>query len=597
MKRSPRLRPLLPLLVLLGAWPACARALEGPETTVTQTGEPRAILPPGNSLNLVADPTVDVRSKSWRASLRGNPNARAFWDSLAGRNGGGALYLACSGADTSRDYTHVPTWSCRLDSLPPNRLVRYQVWVRGRGCDSGPVLGVQALGPDNVLLEGASTENVSRLRGTFAWTRLEGVIAVPAGAVRCGLIAFLVGNGEVWFDDFEVREVDSLSAAGGNPAAEAPPTSPDGEHLYLAQVRSVVRVVGPLRAQAPALASPTTRVRIALPLADDRQVPVALTLRTEPRGSLANAELGEDSTGRLVADLDLRSPNALWRNQRIVTVEWDAKVLLLPSRRVTEQPREALPGTWPASVRRWLASSACCESDAPEIQRLAQSLRAGAPDELEFIRRTFIAVARMREGLRPRETRAFDATSAMHEEGSCLSNAFLVAALLRAAGIPARLRSGIPTWAAYTSVHFVVEAFFPSGTWMRLEPTLLQNPAPDSGQVDLVAIEPDDETKGAISRPGAVDCLPFLSVSEFAEPCEHCGFRGGIGPDSIAGRTASILESRALGGSSSDWRGRRAELMSSWRRWVATHPRIGPDGVLATPFHPTRLADLFGSPP
>ena len=567
------MRTLIPMLPLLVALTTLARAAD---------------VPAAPAVNRVLESTVDRAPALWRGSTRGNPHATVAWDSLGGRHGGGALSMTSAGIDSENVYRRAPGWIYSVDSLPAPRRIHFEAWTRGRDCDREPVLGLQAMGPGGVMLAAASTEHAYRLGRTFDWTRVEGTIDLPAGTVRCGLLALLLGNGQAWFDDFELQVSDTISSACASLAGEVP----QADRFYLTQLHSAHDVIGPPVARLRALDAPTTRLRVALPLADERQVPVSFTLHTEPRASLEHVELGEDSTGRAFADLTLRFPNALRRRLGTVALSWDARVLVSPSGRIASPSDPPIPAEWPPAVRRWLGSTTCCESDAPEIRRLAEDLRAGSPGEREYIQRVLVAVGRSREHLVPRTTRVFDALCGLHQEGSCLSNAMLVAALLRAGGIPARLHSGVPTGAADVSIHYVVEAFLTTGNWMRIESTMLQSPAPDSGQVDLVAVDPEDETRGAITRPGSVDCLPWLSVSEFMEECGGCSTRGVVAPDSIGGFTAVILESRDAGRDGSAWRRRHDQLAARWHHWITSHPRPDAGGILATPFQPRGLDDL-----
>lgn len=48
----------------------------------------------------------------------------------------------------------------------------------------------------------------------------------------------------------------------------------------------------------------------------------------------------------------------------------------------------------------------------------------------------------------------------------------MLATILRAAGIPARILSGIPIWSGLLQQHYIVEAYLPNDDWYPVEPTI-----------------------------------------------------------------------------------------------------------------------------
>jgi hypothetical protein len=78
---------------------------------------------------------------------------------------------------------------------------------------------------------------------------------------------------------------------------------------------------------------------------------------------------------------------------------------------------------------------------------------------------TIIAVTQERAGTiffnAQRRAKDLTAVEALEGRGSCTSCAKLVAALLRACNIPARVVAGYPSWTGPLQAHYIVEAYVP----------------------------------------------------------------------------------------------------------------------------------------
>ncbi len=139
--------------------------------------------------------------------------------------------------------------------------------------------------------------------------------------------------------------------------------------------------------------------------------------------------------------------------------------------------RETLPATSPPpddEARRWLAPSPFVESDDPALGRLAREIAAPSLDPVERARRIVAWVATHLE-----KTPSASLPSALHvletRAGDCNEHAVLVAALARAAGVPARVIAGLVYLDGAFWFHAWNELWL--GQWVAVDATFAQIPA------------------------------------------------------------------------------------------------------------------------
>jgi transglutaminase-like putative cysteine protease len=157
---------------------------------------------------------------------------------------------------------------------------------------------------------------------------------------------------------------------------------------------------------------------------------------------------------------------------------------------VLQVVREALPGTAAADAAlpaRWIAPSPFIESDDPAIVSRARTIAAGEADPVARARRLVdwvhghvtpepaMTVPSAREVLRTRR-------------GDCNEHAVLVAALARAAGIPARVVAGLVHAGDGFAWHAWNELWL--GRWVSADAVFDQLPA-DATHVKLVEGGPE----------------------------------------------------------------------------------------------------------
>jgi transglutaminase-like putative cysteine protease len=126
----------------------------------------------------------------------------------------------------------------------------------------------------------------------------------------------------------------------------------------------------------------------------------------------------------------------------------------------------------PASLAGYLAAEPKIEADDPEIIAMAQELTAGQPDAWQ----SAIAVADwVYRNITYQITGAGARQCLADRQGDCGPKSYLTIALLRAAGIPARMVGGVMYASGRFGQHYWVEAWMgEAADWVPLEPTVGQ---------------------------------------------------------------------------------------------------------------------------
>jgi len=220
-----------------------------------------------------------------------------------------------------------------------------------------------------------------------------------------------------------------------------------------------------------------------------------------------------------IADAFRVKTNARFKNSREVTAAVykiggnpaDLAALSLESRRQTVLERgegwirlrvEALPGPQEGAVApgaEYLRPSLYLQSDDPKIQSAALKATRGIESPWEkakaLERWTYENVKEKTYGV------GFDSAKEvlLSGEGDCTEHSVLLAALLRAAGIPSRVVVGITYWRGGFMYHMWTEAFLDG--WTALDATLSEDFV-DATHIALAAT--------ALDSPSAAE--PFLSL-------------------------------------------------------------------------------------
>jgi len=319
---------------------------------------------------------------------------------------------------------------------------------------------------------------------------------------------------------------------------------------------------------------PAFEVLVPLPLAYRVQVPLTFELAAKPASALAAATVREDRPGNWIAVLSVKALSA----EKAVQLDWKSVVLVAP-RSFDDLPETApLPEEWPPEALPWLASTRYVQADAPEIAAVAEEIRGERTDVLEILEATLERARAIHRGQAGR-CEDLGAVEALARQGSCTSNANLLAALFRANGIPARILAGYPTWSGPLQTHYIVEAWVPRYGWYPIESTMLLRGWEPYEQVQVAIVPPEYEGERAARRFFAGSGVPYLSLTELP------GFEGGVVHrgtlEAGQNRDHEARSSKRFRGKGEAWVEALDLAQDRWERWLESSPTLS-RGRLAT---------------
>lgn len=320
-------------------------------------------------------------------------------------------------------------------------------------------------------------------------------------------------------------------------------------------------------------------VLVPLPLAYREQVPVQFELEVGPPAALTAARVYEDRPGNWVAELQL-GPLAADERRRCSWIAW----VLAGERSFADLPKKApLPAQWPAEAQPWLRATRYAEAEDPAILAAVAEIRRDGGDvrqRISAVLETARAIYAGQEG----RCAQLGAVEALRKEGSCTSAANLVAALLRASGVPARIVAGYATWYGPHQTHYIVEAYVPEYGWYPLESTRTTAGWQPYQQIQVAIVPPEYEDRGW-PRFFAAGGVPYLSLTEVPGLEGGLSFRGLIEPGRSADHVAEPV--KPLKGSPGEWEKTLEAARAHWAAWLASAPKAeagrlacaGPKGI------------------
>ncbi len=490
--------------------------------------------------------SFDESSKGWANQSPLDEHSLSEWATTAGRSGGGIHLKATAGKPDQ-----MRPWRTVLRDPSAGKRLRFSAWVKGNAVETVVSLVVQAHASNDGFstFGAASTQANFPLKGDFDWTRIETTADVPPGTKNLQVLLLLVGNGEVWFDDVEIHDVGDagLIAPGifqtrGKASITTHPTQP------------AVRIV-------------------PLPLSYQGQVPLSYSLDIDPPDRFIGATTQEDRPGNWTLRLTLAPPLVGAPNTPII-VEWSSLVLIGPSLFDDVPKTAAFPNKWPEEAAAWLVGTRCVQADNDRIQAVARAHRADSNDVMDVISQ-ILAAAKSIIDQQTGTCTTLDAVEALDKKGSCTSRANLLAALLRASGVPARILAGYPAWSGPLQTHFIVEAYVPGYGWYPIEPTKLCAPWPRHEQVQVAIVPPEYENRSE-SRDGIADGVPYLSVDEHAPgsaPFVCVGVVSQTKPH--CDHETVVLRNLPGDAPKHDWTGALAAATAVWESWLVGQRSAG----------------------
>lgn len=499
--------------------------------------------------------------------------------------------------------------------------------VRGPGNQAQMWVRVDRPQPDGRPVTGFFDNMQNRPMTQAEWKYVATVGDVDEDAEKINVGVFLSGRGKVWVDDTSLEVVGqdveptsvrpslglyeisgsmdilpSVKAAQRMMEAEA---KSSGATDALPSAQALQRMIdklfptkkGAAAAAARSSADPDiATILIPLPLGYRDQSPLNYELKVAPAAAAKGLEIYEDQPGNFVARVQLSKTEC----QRTVVLQFRSLVLAQPSDFSRVPEKALIPEAWPAAAQPWLAATWCVDHKHPKIREITNRIVRDTKDVRQIIRRVEQEASRRFQSAQG-FVNNLTAVEALEKRGSCTSNANLVAALLRACGVPGRVLAGYPSRSGPLQTHYIVEAYVPGFGWFPIESSRLESPWPAAEQINVAIIYPENEEENrAGNRPAAAGGVPYLSLPEFGPGAEGLWTIGTI-PGAL-GHDHVCKPIRTLKGSPEEWKTATSSSQARWKEWLLSKPQFSQEGVVhfgkaATPEANTvaeLIANLWG---
>jgi transglutaminase-like putative cysteine protease len=304
-------------------------------------------------------------------------------------------------------------------------------------------------------------------------------------------------------------------------------------------------------------------------------VPLSYEISVNPCKEADSIQIYEDNPPNYVVKLVLADV----LNREPIDVKFRSAVLVGPSSFDRVPDNATVPDKWPEEAAPWLAATWCVDAKHERIEGIAKEIRDGTDDVMEIISRVeqrAKKIFRSADG----HVRNLTAVEALDKRGSCTSCGNLVAALLRASDVPARVLAGYPSWSGPLQTHYIVEAYVPQYGWYPIESTRCQSPWPNSYQVNVAIIPTEYEQQGrAQRRCWAAGGVPYLSLTETPGNPGYVAFRGTIEDGRNCDHQCKFL--RKFEAQQADWEKAIQWSKPRWKQWLTADHSLSGDGKLS----------------
>jgi len=371
------------------------------------------------------------------------------------------------------------------------------------------------------------------------------------------------------------REIALAEAERAHPSASPAQKAADAIARSSGPVVVHIQIRAPICSKKPGEQGVAT---FPVPALGKGQVPLAFKIECKAPGKLLGFSWrGRKDGTNLVCDVKLLpGVKGSW-------VQYDALVLVGGDRQRDTKP--------PVSTSGWERSTACVQSNAPQIKAIEKKL-CSPNDTVESYARKVFAFVRDDMG-KGAPFKALDALAALQCGGSCTNKANLSAALLRAHGIPARTVAHMPTWCSSKLYeHWLTEYWQPGTGWVAIDSALGRWDPDRRSRVVLAVSNPADEDLAfdplheRFVMPGAA-YLSVLELNPTLYPADLTDDDAINSVDQVAQLRISGSEEAALfeAGSRSFKEllprlGNRTEDETRYRRVMAAAKRCSPSALL-----------------
>lgn len=392
------------------------------------------------------------------------------------------------------------------------------------------------------------------------WSDYEIVLDISEESQTIKLSFLIQGTGDFFVDDVSLEIVDETVAKSVQSAASLAKNIQSEPGLF--------EVKGAFEVFTDQNDADQVRVLIPLPLLHRKQFPLTYHLSANPPESFKSVRIYEDKPKNFVAELTLHQ---LAKRKRI-QVKFDSLILVLPDTFEDVPQAVAIPDEWPSEVKSWLRPTWCVGSVDTRIQGIAKEIRAETDDVFEVIQKVEARAQAIYDSATGRVT-DHTAVQMLDKKGTCIGCANLIAGLLRAADVPARILAGYPSWSGPLETHFIVEAYVPGTGWYPIESRLCRSPWPNKNQINVAIVDPQYETKEMAGyRPGGSDGVPYLTVTEIPDNDGRYTFWGALEEREGCSHLCQFI--RKLEAGDSDWLVAADWASKRWKSWLTTEPPL-----------------------
>jgi len=398
------------------------------------------------------------------------------------------------------------------------------------------------------------------------WKQYEIVSDVSNDANSITFGVLIVGKGEVFIDNVVVQVVDESvkPTARLRGTARSTPVSPG-----LFEINGSMEVrASQRRLKRGAESNNEARLLLPLPLVYGSQIPLTYNLTADPPEALKSVVIYEDNPNNFVAEVILSD----LPQHKKVELKFNSAILVLPTSFKDVPSTAVVPDHWPDEASPWLEATWCVDSENDRIKSIGDEIRGETDDVLKIIKQVEMRARAIYQSADGR-VKNLTAVEALDKKGSCTSCGNLVAALLRASDVPARVLAGYPSWSGPLQTHYIVEAYVPGYGWYPIESTMLQSPWPNKNQVNVSIIPPEYESRKLAGRRGNVaGGVPYLTLTESPENNGQFFTVGTIPGKKYCDHECKFI--RKFECKANQWDAAAAWAVPRWKEWLNSEPSI-----------------------
>ena len=236
-------------------------------------------------------------------------------------------------------------------------------------------------------------------------------------------------------------------------------------------------------AHVQVLSTGPQEVLLPIPQLADGQIPLCYFIRSTPPEAATEFRLGEGDEGNVSVRVRLAG------KRQEIKIAWSSIVLVAPK---SVTPNRTM-------VDSYRKATACVQSGADQIDKLAQELWPKSGNTSEFAANIQRHIREMKGTARPRSLDALGILMS-GQNGICTANANLAAALMRSKGIACRSAAVVPPISRRLEMHRIAE-FAEDGRWIPFDPSSLSRDIPAKPWQNIIMAKTTITDEEAAMKP------------------------------------------------------------------------------------------------